>query len=262
MSIVKRLTPYSGLKVLISGGAAGIGEVIAAAYLETGAKVHVCDVSEQAVLAFRERYPQALATQADVSSAAEVKRVFELQREWVNGLDVLINNAGIAGPTTGIEKITEDEWEQSININLNAQYRFAHHAVPLLAESAHAHIIHISSVAGRLGYAWRTPYAATKWAIIGLMKSLAAELGDRDIRVNALLPGIIEGPRQDRVIRDRAKQLGISEPEMLQQTLNKISLGRMTPPDDVAAMALFLCSPAAQNITGQAISIDGNVEYL
>ena len=187
MSIVKRLTPYSGLKVLISGGAAGIGEVIAAAYLETGAKVHVCDVSEQAVLAFRERYPQALATQADVSSAAEVKRVFELQREWVNGLDVLINNAGIAGPTTGIEKITEDEWEQSININLNAQYRFAHHAVPLLAESAHAHIIHISSVAGRLGYAWRTPYAATKWAIIGLMKSLAAELGDRDIRVNALL---------------------------------------------------------------------------
>jgi len=110
MSIVKRLIPYSGLKVLISGGAAGIGEVIAAAYLETGAKVHVCDVSEHAVAAFRERYPQALATQADVSNAAEVQRVFDLQREWANGLDVLINNAGIAGPTTGIEKITETEW--------------------------------------------------------------------------------------------------------------------------------------------------------
>ncbi|RWU24069.1 3-oxoacyl-[acyl-carrier-protein] reductase [Pseudomonas alkylphenolica] len=262
MNVVERLTPYSGLKVLISGGAAGIGEVIAAAYLETGARVHVCDVSEQAVAAFRERYPAALATQADVSNPADVKRVFDLQREWANGLDVLLNNAGIAGPTAGIESISEAQWEQTIDINLNAQYRFAHHAIPLLADSEHAHIIHISSVAGRLGYAWRTPYAATKWAIVGLMKSLAAELGDRDIRVNALLPGIIEGPRQDRVIHDRAKQLGISEAEMLQQTLKKISLHRMTPPEDVAAMALFLCSPAARNVTGQAISIDGNVEYL
>jgi NAD(P)-dependent dehydrogenase (short-subunit alcohol dehydrogenase family) len=94
------------------------------------------------------------------------------------------------------------------------------------------------------------------------MKSLAAELGEKDIRVNALLPGIVEGPRQDRVISDRARQLGVSEPEMLQQTLKKISLRRMTPPEDVAAMALFLCSPAARNVTGQAISIDGNVEYL
>jgi NAD(P)-dependent dehydrogenase (short-subunit alcohol dehydrogenase family) len=262
MNVLKRLTPYSGLKVLISGGAAGIGEVIAAAYLEIGAKVHVCDVSERAVSAFRERYPEALATQADVSNSAEVKRVFDMQREWANGLDVLINNAGIAGPTGGIDRISDTEWEQTIDINLNAQYRFAHHAVPLLVESEHAHIIHISSVAGRLGYAWRTPYAATKWAIVGLMKSLAAELGERDIRVNALLPGIVEGPRQDRVISDRAKQLGISESEMLQQTLNKISLRRMVPPEDVAAMALFLCSPAAHNVTGQAISIDGNVEYL
>lgn len=262
MNVMKRLTPYAGLKVLISGGAAGIGESIAAAYLEIGARVHVCDVSEQAIAQFRERYPEALATLADVSDSAQIKRVFEIQQEWVGGLDVLINNAGIAGPTGGIDKISDAEWEQTIDINLNAQYRFAHHAVPLLTKSEHAHIIHISSVAGRLGYAWRTPYAATKWAIVGLMKSLAAELGEKDIRVNALLPGIVEGPRQDRVISDRAKQLGISEPEMRQQTLKKISLRRMTPPEDVAAMALFLCSPAANNVTGQAISIDGNVEYL
>lgn len=262
MAIVKRLIPYSGLRVLISGGASGIGKVIAGAFLETGAKVHVCDVSELAIEQFREHHPQALVTLADVSDAAQVKRVFEIQREWAEGLDVLINNAGIAGPTGGIETITDAQWEQTVDINLNAQYRFAHHAVPLLKESAHAHIVHISSVAGRLGYAWRTPYAATKWAIVGLMKSLAAELGENDIRVNALLPGIIEGPRQDRVISDRARQLGISEQEMLDRTLNKISMGRMTPPEDVAAMALFLCSPAARNVTGQAISVDGNVEYL
>lgn len=262
MKMTERLTPYSGLKVLISGGAGGIGEVIAAAYLEIGATVHVCDVSEQAVSQFRENYPQALATLADVSDVAQIKRVFEIQQEWAGGLDVLVNNAGIAGPTAGIQDVTDAEWEQTVTINLNAQYRFAHHSVPMLLESKHAHLIHISSVAGRLGYAWRTPYAATKWAIVGLMKSLAAELGERDIRVNALLPGIVEGARIDRVISDRAKQLGISGPDMRQQTLKKISLRRMVTAEDVAAMALFLCSPAAHNVTGQAISIDGNVEYL
>ena len=138
MNVMKRLTPYTGLRVLISGGAAGIGESIAAAYLEIGARVHVCDVSEQAIAQFRERYPEALATLANVSDSAQIKRVFEIQQEWVDGLDVLINNAGIAGPTGGIDKISDAEWEQTIDINLNAQYRFAHHAVPLLTKSEHA----------------------------------------------------------------------------------------------------------------------------
>ena len=124
------------------------------------------------------------------------------------------------------------------------------------------HLLHIASVAGRLGYAWRTPYAATKWAIVGLMKSLAAELGASDIRVNALLPGIVEGPRMDAVIQARAEQTGTPVAQMRQQYLDKISLKRMVSAEDVAAMALFLCSPAARNVTGQAISVDGNVEYL
>ena len=158
--------------------------------------------------------------------------------------------------------ISDAEWQATININLTAQYRFAHHAVPMLKQSSHGHLLHIASVAGRLGYAWRTPYAATKWAIVGLMKSLASELGESDIRVNALLPGIVEGPRMDAVIRARAEQVGVPEPEMRQEYLNKISLKRMVTAEDVAAMALFLCSPAARNVTGQAISVDGNVEYL
>jgi NAD(P)-dependent dehydrogenase (short-subunit alcohol dehydrogenase family) len=117
-------------------------------------------------------------------------------------------------------------------------------------------------VAGRLGYAWRTPYAATKWAIVGLVKSLAAELGPDDIRVNAILPGIIEGPRIDKVIGARARQLGLAEQVMREEYVRKISLRRMTTAEDVAAMCLFLCAPAARNISGQAISVDGNVEYL
>lgn len=196
---------------------------------------------------------------ADVGDPVQIEAVFKVQREQFGGLDVLVNNAGIAGPTAGIDAITDEEWQRTIDINLTGQYRFAHHAVPLLKASPNAHLIHIASVAGRLGYAWRTPYAATKWAIIGLMKSLASELGESDIRVNALLPGIVEGPRMDGVIRARAEQMNVPEAEMREEYLKKISLKRMVTAEDVAAMALFLCSPAARNVTGQAISVDGNV---
>lgn len=262
MTILESFIPHKGLRVLISGGAAGIGATIAQAYSEAGATVHICDVDDVALARFCECFPASLVTRADVSDSTQIARVFDVQRERFNGLDILVNNAGIAGPIGGIEKIDEAAWNQTISINLNAQYHFAHHAVPLLKQSANAHILCISSVAGRLGYAWRTPYAATKWGIIGLMKSLAIELGPYEIRVNALLPGMVEGPRMDSVIRARAGLLGLNEAVVREQYLSKISLRRMVTAQDVAAMALFLCSPAARNINGQAISIDGNVEYL
>jgi len=262
MSVLERLKPYPDMCVMISAGAAGIGGALADAYVEAGATVHVCDVSEAALSAFRKRHPSCLATQADVSDPVQIDAVFRAHAERFGRLDVLINNAGIAGPTGGIDTMDDDAWSQTVEINLIAQYRFAHRAVPLLKKSSKAHMICMSSVAGRLGYAWRTPYAATKWAIIGLMKSLASELGPDDIRVNALLPGIVEGPRMDGVIRARAEQIGLSFEKMREEYLQKISLKRMVTADDVAATALFLCSPAARNITGQAISVDGNVEYL
>ena len=262
MGLIERMTPVAGLRVLISGGASGIGEAIAAAFLEAKAKVHVCDVSERALADFHARYPEAVGTHADVADRWAVDHVFAEQVARFGGLDVLVNNAGIAGPTAGIDEMSEQEWSRTIDVNLNAQYRFAHHAVPLLKESGHAQMICISSVAGRLGYAWRTPYAATKWAIVGLMKSLAAELGPDGVRVNALLPGVVEGPRIDKVIAARARQLGLSEEAMREEYVKRISLRRMTTAEDVAAMALFLCSPAARNVSGQAISVDGNVEYI
>lgn len=262
MGLIERMTPVAGLRVLISGGASGIGEAIAAAFIEAKAQVHVCDVSEQALKAFKAKYPATHGTHADVADRWAVDAVFAEQTAKFDGLDVLVNNAGIAGPTAGIDVMSESEWTRTIDVNLNAQYRFAHHAVPMLKNSEHAQMICMSSVAGRLGYAWRTSYAATKWAIVGMMKSLAAELGPDGVRVNALLPGIIEGPRIDKVIGARARQLGLAEGVMREEYIRKISLRRMTTAEDVAAMALFLCSPAARNITGQAISVDGNVEYL
>ncbi|WP_175823198.1 SDR family oxidoreductase [Burkholderia sp. BCC0419] len=262
------LKPYDGLRVLVTGGASGIGLEIADAFAECGGRVHVCDASQAAIAALADRPPRAAAgaisaTLADVSDPAAVERVFADMSTRLGGLDVLVNNAGIAGPTGGIDEIDPVQWEQTVAINLNAQFQFARRAVPLLRESTHGGaIIALSSVAGRLGYAFRTPYAATKWAVVGLVKSLAIELGPLGIRVNAIQPGIVRGPRMRRVIEARAQQLGIGYDEMEQRYLEKISLRRMTDPAEIAATALFLCSPGGHGITGQAISVCGNVEVL
>ncbi|QQK00536.1 SDR family oxidoreductase [Burkholderia ambifaria] len=259
------LKPYDGLRVLVTGGASGIGLEIADAFAECGARVHVCDASQAAIAALADRPSRAAisATLADVSDPAAVERVFADIATTLGGLDVLVNNAGIAGPTGGIDEIDPVQWEQTVAINLNAQFQFARRAVPLLRDAKHGGaIIALSSVAGRLGYAFRTPYAATKWAVVGLVKSLAIELGPLGIRVNAIQPGIVRGPRMRRVIEARAQQIGIGYDEMEKRYLEKISLRRMTDPAEIAATALFLCSPGGHGITGQAISVCGNVEVL
>lgn len=265
MTVLQMLQPRAGLRVLVTGGASGIGLVIAKAFVETGAKVHVCDASAEALDALRavETNRAISSTLADVADEAAVARVFAELERTLGGLDVLVNNAGIAGPTGGIDTMDAAEWERTISINLNAQFYFARRAVPLLrAAPDGGSIIALSSVAGRLGYAFRTPYSATKWAVVGLTKSLAIELGPHNIRVNAIQPGIVRGPRIQKVIAARAEQLGLSYEEMEAQYLEKISLRRMTTPEEVAATALFLCSPGGMGISGQAISVCGNVEVL
>ncbi|MGA2050080.1 MAG: SDR family oxidoreductase [Terracidiphilus sp.] len=262
MTFQDRLYPPRGLRVLVTAGASGIGAAIASAFAETGAQIHVCDIDDSALAAFQMCFPSCQATRADVADEGQVASMFETQRAKFDGLDVLINCAGIAGPTAGVDKITEQEWKRTIEVNLNGQYRCLHHAVPMLRASRAANIICISSVAGRSGIPWRTPYAATKWAIVGIAKSLAIELGPDNIRVNAVLPGIVEGPRMEGVISARAKLEGVEETAMRAEYLKRISLRRMVTADDVALMCLFLCSPAGRNVSGQAIGVDGNVELL
>ncbi|HUN83575.1 MAG TPA: SDR family oxidoreductase [Terracidiphilus sp.] len=258
MTFHDRLYPEQGLRVLLTAGASGIGASIATAFAETGAAIHVCDIDDAALAAFQQRIPSCQATHADVADETQVAAMFDTQRARFGGLDVLINCAGIAGPTAGVDKVTEQEWTRTIEVNLNGQYRCLHHAVPMLRASKAGNIICISSIAGRMGIPWRTPYVATKWAIVGIAKSLAIELGPDNIRVNAVLPGIVEGPRMDGVISARARLEGVEEKAMRKEYLKSISLGRMVTADDVALMCLFLCSPAARNVTGQAISVDGN----
>ena len=263
MPLYDTLRPLPNLRVLVTAGANGIGAAAARAFHTAGAQVHVCDVDRAALDRLMSETPGITGSMADASIAAEVDAVFDDVRSHLGGLDVLVNNAGIAGPTGAIENIETASWERTLAVNLNSQYYFARRAVPLLRDSsANPCLIAVSSVAGRLGYAFRTPYASSKWAIVGLTQSLAIELGPQGIRVNAILPGVVEGERMEGVIAARAAAVGVSVEVMRRDYLEKISLRRRVSADDVAAMALFLCSPAARNLTGQIISVDGNLEYL
>jgi NAD(P)-dependent dehydrogenase (short-subunit alcohol dehydrogenase family) len=250
-----------GLRVLVTAGAAGIGREIVRALVEDGARVHICDV-DVAALEEARREHGVTASVADVAELEQVERLFADLRRQLGGLDVLVNNAGIAGPTSRVEAITPADWRRTIDVNLTGQFHCVHFAVPLLRESQRGVIVNMSSVAGRLGYPFRTPYAASKWAVVGFTESLARELGPDGITVNAILPGPVEGPRIERVIRAKAELVGVSYEEMEQQYLERASLRRMVSPKDVAAMVMFLCSEAGRNISGQALSVCGGVETL
>jgi NAD(P)-dependent dehydrogenase (short-subunit alcohol dehydrogenase family) len=244
-----------GLRVLVTAGASGIGRAISDLLIARGARVHICDVSDDFLAEFRSAH-------RDVASEADVSRLFAEVESSLGGLDVLVNNAGVAGPTGGVEDIRPEEWRRTIDVCLTGQFLCAHHAVPMLKSAGGGAIVNLSSAAGRFGYAFRTPYSAAKWGVIGFTHSLAKELGPANIRVNAILPGIVEGPRMTGVIVARAKQMDVSYEAMEKTYLDRVSLRRMVSAGDVAATVAYLLSPAGCNISGQTIGVDGNVEAL
>ncbi|WP_312869946.1 SDR family oxidoreductase [Jiella pacifica] len=248
--------------MLVTAGASGIGAAIAAAFLEAGAKVAICDVDEAALDKFRAEHPDVQGVAADVSDPEAVDRLFDVVEHTFGGLDVLVNNAGVSGPTGMIETLSIDEIRRTIEIDLVGQLVVIRRAAKLLKQSNDAAIINISSVAGRFGYAMRSPYSASKWGIVGLTASLAKEMGPEGVRVNAILPGVVRGARMDRVITAKAEASGRTFAEVEEEYVSSISLRRMVEPDDVALTVLFLSSPAGANISGQAIGVCANVEYL
>ncbi len=252
----------AGQRVVVTAGAGGIGLAIARRLARHGARIFICDVADEALAAFSRAFPGAGWIKADVSVEADVDRLFDAAAAELGGLDALINNAGIAGPTGGVDEIDPAEWRRTIDICLTGQFLCARRAVPMLKAAGGGSVVNMSSAAGRHGYAFRTPYSAAKFGVIGFTQSLAKELGPSNIRVNAILPGIVEGPRMEGVIRARAGQLGISYDEMEEEYLSRVSLRRMVSPDDVAAMTAFLLSDAGRNISGQSLGVDGNVEAL
>ena len=256
------LSGLKGQRVAITAGAGGIGLAIARLLYAQGCRLAICDISDAALEAAREEMPDAFVTKGDVSSDADVDAFFHGIRRALGGLDTMINNAGIAGPTGGVDEISSADWRRCLDICLTGQFLCTRLAVPLIKAAGGGSIVNMSSAAGRHGYAFRTAYSAAKFGVIGFTQSLAKELGPHNIRVNAILPGIVAGERMEGVIRDRAVQVGVSYEEMETRYLERVSLRRMVTPQDVAATIAFLLSTAGSNISGQSIGVDGNVETL
>ena len=252
----------TGLRVLVTAGAAGIGRAIARTFLEHGARVHLCDVDDGALAAAGREMPAATQTKADVASLADVERLFEDVQRTLGGLDVLVNNAGIAGPTAKVEDIRPEDWERCIAVDLNGMFYCTRKAMPLIKAAGGGSIINLSSIAGRLGFALRTPYAAAKWAVVGFTESLAAEAGPEGVRVNCIQPGVVEGDRVERVIEAKAKGFGVTNDEIRARMLASVSLQTMVSAQDIANTALFLATDAGRHISGQAISVCGGVRYM
>ena len=251
-----------GLRVLVTAGANGIGLAIARAFVGEGAKVHICDVDQAALRRLANSDPKITGSKADVSDRKHVAKLFRDAIATLGGLDVLVNNAGIAGPTDKVEELPPEEWDRCLAINITGQFNCARLAVPHLRKSKNASIVNLSSAAGKLGFALRTPYSASKWAVIGFTKSLAIELGEDGIRVNAILPGVVEGERQTRVLSAKAAACGISVEEMEKIALSYVSMKTMVKPQQLADQILFICSPRGRTISGQALSICGDIHML
>ncbi len=251
-----------GLRVIVTAGASGIGLEVARAFVNEGARVHVCDVDPEAMARVARSDPAIGVMPCDVSDRGQVARFFEEAVAKLGGLDCLVNNAGIAGPTGKVDEIDPAEWDRCIAIDLTGQFNCARLAVPLLRQSKNPSILNVSSLAGRLGFALRSPYAAAKWGVIGLTKSLAIELGDAGIRVNALLPGVVSGDRQERVLTAKARAKGISYEEMERLALSFTSLKEYVTPRQLANLAVYIASPLGRTISGQSLSVCGDTNML
>ena len=251
-----------GKRVVVTAGAQGIGLAITEAFVAAGAQVHICDVNEDFLAAAKSRFPQVTQSRTDVSSEPQVDAMFaELTARW-GGLDVLVNNAGIAGPTAAVEDTALADWDQTVAVNLTGPFLCTRRAVPLLKAAGGGSIVNLSSVAGRLGFPLRTPYSASKFGVIGLTETWAMELGPFHIRVNAILPGIVAGERQERVIAAKAASYGVAHEDMRERILSKVSLRAMVTAQDIANQIIFICSPAGAAISGQSLSVCGNVEHI
>jgi len=247
------------LRVLVTAGAAGIGLAIARTFRDHGAKVHVCDVDDKALAALDKDIHK---TKADVSSLADVERLFADVQKTLGGLDVLVNNAGIAGPTGKVEDIKVEDWDRCIAIDLNGMFYCTRKAMPMIKAAGGGSIVNLSSAAGRHGFPQRSPYSAAKWGVVGFTKSLAAEAGPDKVRVNAILPGIVEGERIERVIAAKAKATGVSHEDFRKTFLETTSLHSTVTAQDIANMALFVSTEPGSRITGQALAVDADVRYL
>jgi len=251
-----------GHRVLVTAGASGIGLATARAFAAEGARVLVCDVDRNALAAMATDDAAIATVEADVSKPADVARLFGEVDARLGGLDTLVNNAGIAGPTAACEDVKLEDWQRTLDVNLTGMFLCAQQAIPRLKQSTNGSMVNLSSAAGRFGFALRSPYSASKWGVIGFSKSLSIELGGAGVRVNAICPGAVAGDRIDRVIAGKAKVRDVPFDVVRDEFLGKTSLKRFVSADDIANAIVFLSSKVGANIDGHALPIDGDVQSL
>lgn len=245
------------LRVLITAGASGIGRAVAERYAQAGAQVWVADVDRTALAACPADWHSSVV---DVSDEGAVSALFaEIKARW-GGLDVLCANAGIAGPTAPVEEVALSDWRACMGVNLEGAFLCAKYAAPMMKAQGAGALVLTSSTAGQYGYPNRAPYAAAKWGVLGLGKTLAMELGPFGIRVNMICPGAVEGPRMEGVLQREAAAKGMTRDQVYAGYASGTSLGRFVEAGDVAEMAYFLGSEASRLISGQVIAVDGHTE--
>jgi NAD(P)-dependent dehydrogenase (short-subunit alcohol dehydrogenase family) len=246
--------------VLITAGASGIGLAIAKAFHAAGARVYICDIDAAALASAAAALPGLLTRRCNIGDRADSIAMVADATSRLGGLDVLVNNAGIGGPTAPVHELEPSDWDAVLRVNLTGAFDVTRTAIPLLIRAGRGVIINMASAAGRFGYPNRSPYAASKWALIGFTKTLAMELGQYNIRVNAIAPGAVAGDRAERVFQGRAQASGRSVEEEKRLGLASQSLKEFVDPADIAQLAVFLASDAARSISGQVLPIDGDLQ--
>jgi len=252
-------------KIVISAGASGIGWATTKVCISRGAQVFLCDINEKLINKINKntKYKKKIfAYECDASNESDVINFFSKVLKKTKKIDALINNVGISGPTGTLDKLDSEEWEKTLQVNVVSHFYFSKQAIPIIKKNKKGSIINLSSGAGIMGFPLRTPYAASKWAIVGLTKSLAMELGKFKIRVNAICPGTIKGDRMKRVVLDKAKLLKVSQKKIEKEFISMASMNSWIYEDDIAKMCAFLVSSDSDRISGQIIGVDGNATRL
>lgn len=244
---------------IVTGGGGGIGRAIAIRFSREGAAVLLAGPTEEKIKAveaeIRNDGGRALAVLTDVADEASVQRMVSGALDEFSQIDVLVNNAGIAGPTALVPDVTREDWDRTFAINLTGAFLCAKYTFPHMIDRRSGCIINITSIAGLQAYAYRSPYCASKWGMIGLTQTFAEEGGRFGITANAIAPGPVRGPRIERVIRSRAEEMKLPYEEVVGQYVEPTALKRMVEEEDIAAMAAFLASDEGRNITGETLNI-------
>ena len=252
----------TGSRIMVTAGASGIGLKITERLLAEGASVFICDINEDALDEAQEKNPSLETGICDVADRESVTHTFDEAMSSLGGLDCLVNNAGIAGPTGAFHEIDPEDWDRCIQVCLTGQFNCARLAVEHLKQSNNASIINLSSAAGRFGFPNRAPYSAAKWGVIGFTKTLSMELGDFGIRCNAILPGPVDGPRIQAVIKEKANAAGQTSETFTKTWLSMASIKELVDPRQLADLIAFIASPLGRTFSGQALNVDGDLQGL